>query len=84
MDLSDPLPIQVLPVVSDWGTYFDLYGPYAALLLLLMVLAGLVSASEAAFFSLSPEDRARCRESRLPGEQRLATLLDRPKRLRAS
>ncbi|WP_338872512.1 gliding motility-associated protein GldE [Spirosoma sp. SC4-14] len=81
---SDPLPRQVLPAIDGWGTYFDLYGPYAALILLLLVLAGLVSASEAAFFSLSPDDRARCRNSVLPGDQRIASLLDRPKRLLAS
>ncbi len=84
MDPGDPLPRQV-PLASDgWGTYFSLYGPYIALILLLIVLAGLVSASEAAFFSLSPDDRARCRDSGQPDEQRIATLLDRPKRLLAS
>lgn len=84
MDPGDPLPRQVPPAADGWGTYFDLYGPYAALILLLIVLAGLISASEAAFFSLSPDDRARCRDSDLPDEQRIATLLDRPKRLLAS
>ncbi|GAB3973056.1 gliding motility-associated protein GldE [Spirosoma terrae] len=81
---SDPLPRQVLPAEHGWSTYFDLYAPYAALILLLLVLAGLVSASEAAFFSLSPDDRARCRNSSQPGDTRIATLLDRPKRLLAS
>lgn len=84
MDLSDPLPRQVPPVFNDWGTYFEFYGPYVALILLLVTVAGLVSASEAAFFSLSPDDRARCRESDRPKEQRIAALLDRPKRLLAS
>ncbi|AQG81882.1 gliding motility-associated protein GldE [Spirosoma montaniterrae] len=84
MDLSDPLPRQVLPAQFGWSTYFDLYGPYVALILLLITLAGLVSASEAAFFSLSPDDRARCRDSQHTGEQRIASLLDRPKRLLAS
>lgn len=84
MDLSDPLPRQVLPAVDGWGTYFDLYGFYTALILLLLIVAGLVSASEAAFFSLSPDDRAHCRESSRTDEQRIATLLERPKRLLAS
>ena len=84
MDPGDPLPRQVLPAVDGWGTYFDLYGPYTALILLLLTLAGLVSASEAAFFSLSPDDRTHCRESDVAGEQRIATLLERPKRLLAS
>ena len=84
MDLSDPLPRQVLPAIDGWGTYFDFYAPYAALLMLLVTLAGLISASEAAFFSLSPADRTLCRESDQPAEQRIALLLDRPKRLLAS
>ncbi len=84
MDLSDPLPRQVLPAIDGWGTYFDFYGPYAALLMLLVTLAGLISAAEAAFFSLSPADRTLCRESGHPAEQRIALLLDRPKRLLAS
>lgn len=84
MDLSDPLPRQVLLATDGWGTYFDLYGPYTALILLLLTLAGLVSASEAAFFSLSPDDRALCRDSNLADDQRIAILLERPKRLLAS
>ncbi|GAB4040717.1 gliding motility-associated protein GldE [Spirosoma jeollabukense] len=84
MDLSDPLPRQVLQATGGWGTYFDIYGPYTALILLLLTLAGLVSASEAAFFSLSPDDRAHCRGSSLADDQRIATLLERPKRLLAS
>ncbi|MBD2701121.1 gliding motility-associated protein GldE [Spirosoma sp. BT702] len=84
MDLSDPLPRQVLPATESWGTYFNLYGPYLALILLLLTLAGLVSASEAAFFSLSPDDRAFCRESHKTDDRRIANLLERPKRLLAS
>lgn len=84
MDPGDPLPRQVLPAIDGWSTYFDLYGPYTALLLMLLTLAGLVSASEAAFFSLSADDRAYCRESSQAGEQRIALLLERPKRLLAS
>ncbi|WP_080059268.1 gliding motility-associated protein GldE [Spirosoma aerolatum] len=84
MDPGDPLPRQVLPAVDGWSTYFDLYAPYTALILLLLTLAGLVSASEAAFFSLSPDDRAQCRESAKGPDQRIAQLLERPKRLLAS
>ncbi|MVM40521.1 gliding motility-associated protein GldE [Spirosoma sp. HMF3257] len=74
----------MLPAADGWGTYFDLYAPYTALILLLLTLAGLVSASEAAFFSLSPDDRAHCRESSSADEKRIALLLERPKRLLAS
>ncbi|WP_420150885.1 gliding motility-associated protein GldE [Spirosoma sp.] len=84
MDPGDPLPRQVLPAIDSWGTYFDLYGPYTVLVLLLLLLASLVSASEAAFFSLSPDDRSYCRDSSHADEQRIASLLERPKRLLAS
>ncbi|GAB3962660.1 gliding motility-associated protein GldE [Spirosoma harenae] len=84
MDSGDPLPRQVLPAIDGWSTYFDLYAPYTALILGLLTLAGLVSASEAAFFSLSADDRAICRESNHAEEQRIASLLERPKRLLAS
>ncbi|WP_018620240.1 gliding motility-associated protein GldE [Spirosoma luteum] len=84
MDPGDPLPRQVLQAADGLGTYFDLYGPYTALVLLLVTVAGLISASEAAFFSLSPDDRTACRSSSQPADQRIAVLLERPKRLLAS
>jgi putative hemolysin len=84
MDPGDPLPRQVLQAADGLGTYFDLYAPYTALVLLLVTAAGLISASEAAFFSLSPDDRASCRSSSQAADQRIAILLERPKRLLAS
>lgn len=84
MDLSDPLPRQVLPTDDVWGTYFNSYGPVAALVLLLVTLASLVSATEVAFFTLSPDDRTACRESHTSADQRIISLLDRPRRLLAS
>lgn len=84
MDPGDPLSPKVLPVGNDWSTYLTFYGPYAVVLLLLLILAGLASASEAAFFSLSHDDRALCRASDSPTEQRIASLLERPRRLLAS
>lgn len=84
MDLSDPLPRQVLPTDDVWGTYFSSYGPLAALVLLLITLASLVSATEVAFFTLSPDDRTACRDSHTTADQRIISLLDRPRRLLAS
>lgn len=84
MDPGDPLSPKVLPVGNDWSTYFTFYAPYAAVVLALLVLAGLASASEAAFFSLSHDDRAQCRSSDSPADQRIAHLLNRPRRLLAS
>lgn len=84
MDPGDPLSPEVPLIGNDWGTYFSFYGPYVAVLLFLLVLAGLASASEAAFFSLTPEDRIQCRDSDLAAERRISALLDRPRRLLAS
>jgi len=84
MDLSDPLPLQVLPTDNVWGTYFNSHGPVAALVLLLVTLASLVSATEVAFFTLSPDNRTTCRESNTSTDQRIISLLDRPRRLLAS
>ncbi|GAB3327440.1 gliding motility-associated protein GldE [Larkinella ripae] len=67
-----------------WSTYLGFYGPYAAILIVLLALAAIVSASEAAFFSLSSNDRAMCRSSEDAAERRIMNLLDRPRRLLAS
>ncbi|GAB3904635.1 gliding motility-associated protein GldE [Larkinella knui] len=80
---SDPLSSKVL-LADTWGTYLSFYGPYAAILMVLLALAAIVSASEAAFFSLSSDDRATCRSSDDAAERRIMHLLDRPRRLLAS
>ncbi|GAB3926576.1 gliding motility-associated protein GldE [Larkinella terrae] len=77
---SDPPVLQV----DTWSTYLSFYGPYAGILIVLLALAAIVSASEAAFFSLSSDDRAFCRNSDSAAERRIMNLLDRPKRLLAS
>jgi putative hemolysin len=84
MDPGDPSSTQVLPVGGDWSTYLAFYGPYLAVTLLLLLMAALASAAEASFFALTPQDRARCRESDDAADRRIAALLDRPKRLLAS
>ncbi len=85
MDPGDPSIRQVLPAAdAGWSTYINDYGPFAALLLLLLVLASLASATEAAFFTLTPEHRINCRESADPADKRIASLLERPRRLLAS
>ncbi|MGV3560967.1 gliding motility-associated protein GldE [Larkinella arboricola] len=80
---SDPLSGKVLQA-DVWSTYLSFYGPYAAILIVLLALAAIVSASEAAFFSLSSDDRAVCRVSDNTAERRIMQLLDRPRRLLAS
>jgi len=80
---SDPLLRKVL-LTDVWSTYFSFYAPYAVVLLVVLFLAALASAAEAAFFSLSPDDRTVCRQSDNPAEQRVVQLLERPRRLLAS
>lgn len=80
---SDPLTHKVF-LIDVWNTYFTFYGPYAAVLLVLLLLAALASASEAAFFTLTPDDRLRCRTSDHSAERRVTQLLNRPRRLLAS
>ncbi len=84
MDPGDPSSTQVLPVGNDWSTYLSFYGPYVAVVLLLLFVAALASAAEAAFFTLTPQDRAQCRDSDAPAYQRIAAILERPRRLLAS
>ncbi len=81
---GDPSSTQVLQVGNNWGTYLPVYGPYVAVIVLLLFLAALASAAEAAFFSLSPQDRARCREGDSPAFRHITAILERPKRLLAS
>lgn len=62
--------------------------PYYAInigiLVLLLFLNAIVSGSEVAFFSLTSEERARCRESENSAERAIVKLLDNPQRLLAT
>lgn len=85
---ADPLPalgrlVAVLTAIPDL-----LPLPTALLngfiLLVLLLLSAVVSGSEVAFFSLSVDDRVRCRESDSAVERRISQLLDRPQLLLAT
>jgi putative hemolysin len=54
------------------------------ILLLLLLLNAIISGSELAFFSLTSEERARCRESENKNERSIVALLDNPQRLLAT
>ena len=62
--------------------------PYYAInigiLVLLLFLNAIISGSEVAFFSLTSEERARCRESEIGSERAIVKLLDNPQRLLAT
>jgi putative hemolysin len=83
MDPGDPLSGKE-PLLFGGGSFVTFYGPYLALLLGLLALAALISAAEAAFFSLPADDRAQCRSSDNLVDQRIANLLNRPRRLLAT
>ena len=53
-------------------------------LLILLVLSGLVSGSEVAYFSISSNDIAECRKSNRPTDARILDLLEKPKKLLAT
>lgn len=52
--------------------------------LVLLLLSGLISGSEVAFFSLSQEEIARCKGSNNPSEKNIALLLLQPQKLLAT
>jgi len=55
-----------------------------AVIAILLIISGLVSGSEVAFFSLKPEDLDRCRESNERGDQTILDLLSKPRQLLAT
>lgn len=60
------------------------YLPNLFILIILLLLSALVSGSEVAFFSLSSDERSRCRESDSSSEKRIIRLLDNPQLLLAT
>lgn len=53
-------------------------------ILVLLIISGLVSGSEVAFFSLKPDDLDRCRQSKNRNDQLIIELLSRPRHLLAT
>lgn len=80
----DPDPFSsliLLNTLKPWGfdTVFGL-----VLMALLLILSALLSGSEVAFFSLSPQDRARLQEDKSKATDAALDLLDRPNALLAT
>jgi putative hemolysin len=63
---------------------YTFYAFNVGILLLLLFLNAIISGSEVAFFSLTSEERARCRESENKNERAVVNLLDNPQRLLAT
>ncbi len=83
----DPLPtLWRLAVVLTQvnGLPLSVYLINGLILLILLLLSAVVAGSEVAFFSLSVDERAQCRESDSSVERLIARLLDRPQLLLAT
>ncbi len=77
--LDDPLPT-ILLTTLDWP-FVLFYGP---IILILLIFSGLVSGSEVAYFSLSPEELKGCEESERIQDKRIIGLITHPHRLLAT
>lgn len=83
MDSDGPeLLLSLAAVVSN--SDFIWLGVQGSIVLILLILSGLISGSEVAFFSMTPEDLNSCRESKKKSERQIAKLLDKPKKLLAT
>jgi len=86
---SDPLPVAAVGAAHDSWT-FVMQAPDAGAIvalciaLLLLVVSGLISASEVAYFSLSPDDLLRVEDEEKPADGTINRLLQRSERLMAS
>ncbi len=82
--IDDPFPgiLLVLDAYYQSDALTAISG--GVILLLLLFISALISGSEVAFFSLSPEDINRCRDSKEPKEKGIVILLDNPKKLLAT
>jgi len=76
--------LQLLEVSSDASMSITQIVLVVAVLIILVVLSGLVSGSENAFFSLSPTDIATLEESNTGSSRRALQLLNVPDRLNAT
>lgn len=82
MDDIDPLSF-ILLSTSPPNFGFDFWFP-VVIIILLLVISALVSASEVAFFSLSPEEKQRIKEGNDPNSITVLELLNHPKNLLAT
>jgi putative hemolysin len=78
-----PLFSQILPEIES-GSSLTYYAVNIGILVFLLILNAIISGSEVAFFSLTSDERARCRESDIGSERAIVKLLDNPQRLLAT
>ena len=77
-------PILVLLTQIESTTPYSVYGINGLVLVGLLLISALLAGSEVAFFSLSSEERAMCRDSDSGTERAIAKLLDKPQLLLAT
>ncbi|MEM8893592.1 MAG: gliding motility-associated protein GldE [Bacteroidota bacterium] len=78
-DPGEPLTASLLLL-----TQLPFYIFSGSFFLVLLLLSGLISGSEVAFFSLSQDEIARCKSSSNPAEKSIASLLTSPQKLLAT
>ncbi|MEM9829990.1 MAG: gliding motility-associated protein GldE [Bacteroidota bacterium] len=83
--LEDPFPEPLLFILADQFASLDLfYAGIIVTLLLLLFCSAMISGSEVAFFSLSPNEVDGCRDNQTPADRHITDLLDQPKILLAT
>jgi putative hemolysin len=82
-DEAHPILVLLAQQLESTSSY-SVYGINALVLVGLLLLSALLAGSEVAFFSLSAEERAACRESESSSERTIAKLLDKPQLLLAT
>lgn len=84
MDRIDPLSSDPLPVILQAGIGVSDVMIYFILLFVLIICSALLSASEVAFFSLSPQDKDQLKEDGTRSSKLTLNLLAKPKELLAT
>ncbi len=77
--IDDPLPTVLLATMEWSSVLMD-----GIVIIILLILSGLVSGSEVAYFSLKPEELKECEESGSVQDQRVLSLITHPHRLLAT
>ncbi len=85
--MEDPVPLQALSIDLTepfLKSFTPELIPGIAIMILLLILSGLISGSEVAFFSLSPRQLKEIRTKKGVKNRQIVRLLERPKRLLAT
>lgn len=84
MELAIDEPPSLFLFVEVIGNAMVYYSVNIVILILLLICSALVSGSEVAFFSLSREEIEGCKKDKSKAKQKIATILQSPKKLLAT